>query len=179
MIILPFMSVDEYLASILGYSAHSNMPDKDPNPCELPFAYVNRNMEIFKSIGTSTHLDVAQLKLLRTLIQIKQLDADEISTLNTMLDSIQTETLTNGLDVSEDTLEKIKGICSLNSTQESELKNKLHSEGVVNFDSWADHISALHATARLDKDSSAKNRIKIDYDGPYERLAHVMRQQIE
>ena len=41
------------------------------------------------------------------------------------------------------------------------------------------NISAKHATSRLDKDSSAKNRIKIHYDDPYECLAHSIREQIE
>ena len=39
--------------------------------------------------------------------------------------------------------------------------------------------NSRHATARLDKDSSAKNRVKIHYDDPYECLAHSIREQIE
>lgn len=176
---LQFMSVDEYLASILGYSAHSNMPNKDPKPCELPFAYADRNIELFRNIGTSTHLDVEQIKLLRTLIHVKQLSSDELNILNNLLDSLNLNHLVNGLDVTEEQLEQLKSICSLDENQEIALKDKLLADGIIYFDSWADNICALHATARLDKDSSAKNRIKIDYDGPYERLAHVMRQQIE
>ncbi len=176
---LQFMPVDEYLASILGYSAHSNMPNKDPNPCELPFAYADRNMTLFKNIGSSTHLDVSQIKLLRTLMKIKPLNIDELSILNEIVDTLTLENSINGVDISEEKIEQLKSICSLTEEQEATLNNKLLSDGVLYFNSWADNICALHATARLDKDSSAKNRIKIDYDGPYERLAHVMRQQIE
>lgn len=176
---LQFMSIDEYLASILGYSAHSNMPNKDPNPCEIPSAYANRNIKIFKQIGKTNHLNIEQLRLLRTLIKIKKFKADELSMLTDMLDSLTSDNLVNGLNVTEENRKKLKEFCILNSKQKMAFEDHLHSEGITQFDCWAENICAFHATARLDKDSSAKNRVKIDYDGPYERLAHVMRQQIE
>ena len=70
-------------------------------------------------------------------------------------------------------------MCTLNEKEYNSLKKLLNKEGCKIYDSWAKNISAHHATARLDKDSSAKNRVKIHYDDPYECLAHTIREQVE
>lgn len=181
------MSIDEHLSSILGYSAHSKMPGKDPIPAEIPPAYVNRLMTQYSEIGNENILSFEQLKLLSKLIKIKNLNKDELKVLSSILsNSSKPEKQFNDIAsedqkfiIDEKLLPQLKKICIINDEQKSNLEEKLYQEGKQNFSSWAKNISACHVTARLDKDSSAKDRVKIHYDNPYECIAHVMRQQVE
>lgn len=181
------MSIDEHLSSILGYSAHSKMPGKDPIPAEIPPAYVNRLMILYNEIGNENILNFEQLKLLSKLIKIKNLSRDELKVLSTILsNSSKPEQQSKDpisenqmFEIDKNLLPQLKKICVINDEQRSNLEEKIYQEGKQNFSSWAKNISACHVTARLDKDSSAKDRVKIHYDNPYECLAHVMRQQVE
>lgn len=181
------MSIDEHLSSILGYSAHSKMPGKDPIPSEIPPAYVTRLMTLYSEIGNENILNFEQLKLLSKLIKIKNLNRDELKVLSNILSnssepeqqSKDTISENQKFEIDENLLPHLKKICVLNDEQKANLEEKLYQEGKHNFSSWAKNISACHVTARLDKDSSAKDRVKVHYDNPYECLAHVMRQQVE
>ena len=53
---LQTMFVNEHQESIIGYSAHSNMPGKEANFMEVPSAYATRNMKIINNIGKSTFI---------------------------------------------------------------------------------------------------------------------------
>lgn len=84
-----------------------------------------------------------------------------------------------GIKIDEKLNDLLVGFCALTKKESEELKTKLYNKGCEIYTNWAENISAKHATARLDMDSSARNRIKIHYDNPYECLAHTIREQIE
>ena len=84
-----------------------------------------------------------------------------------------------GINLNKNFQNIINDFCTLTKKESEELKSNLYKKGCKIYNSWAENICAKHATARLDKDSSAKNRIKIHYDDPYECLAHTIREQIE
>lgn len=48
------MFVNEHQESIIGYSAHSNMPGKQAGFMEVPSAYATRNMKLLNNIGKSS-----------------------------------------------------------------------------------------------------------------------------
>lgn len=178
------MSIDEHLSSILGYSAHSNMPGKDPMPAEIPPAYVNRLMTSFDEIGKNNTLNYEKLKLFSKLIKIKNLNNDQIEVLSNIISNVSPlskdpSTKNSNFLIDDSVREDLAEICTINIDERNSLRKILYLEGKYNFNVWANNISACHVTARLDKDSSAKDRIKIHYDNPYECLAHVMRQQVE
>ena len=84
-----------------------------------------------------------------------------------------------GIKIDEKLNDLLVSFCTLTKKESEELKTKLYNKGCEIYTNWAENISAKHATARLDMDSSARNRIKIHYDNPYECLAHTIREQIE
>lgn len=172
------MYIDEYLASTLGYSAHSNMPGKNHMPLEIPPAYVKKKMKLLKSFNDDNmeKIDTKRLSLLRYIISLKELSLEEKTIINNIINRKMED---KAIPISKSEREALENIVSLTDEQSSKLKEELYKVGEIRFFSWAEHISAHHATARLDKDSSAKDRVKIYYDSPYECLAHILRQQIE
>ncbi len=170
------MSIDEYLASTLGYAAHSNMPGKNHIPFKIPPAYVKKYMKLLEDFNDVKVIDSDNLRLLRNIMKVKDLSEDELTT----IDNIITRKKGNdSIEVSKKENIVLKNIVQLTDEQKEKLEKELYKEGITNFKLWAENISALHATARLDKDSSVKDRVKIYYDSPYECLAHVLRQQVE
>ncbi len=175
---LQLMTVNEHLSSVLGYSAHSNMPDKNPIRCELPPAYRNRMINLLHNSSNLESLGYEHLSLIRKVLKVKKLSKDEVSFVSNLLDNVHSKGISN-IQLDEESSKQIKNLFILNNEQEAEIGHLLYNEGITNFNSWAENISAFHATVRLDKESSTKNRVKIDYDDPYESLSHVLRQQIE
>ena len=172
------MFIDEHLASILGYSTHSNMKDKNYIPGEIPSAYSKRMMYRLKNLGTSNVFYSSDLTLLNKIVKNKKLSEKELKMIYEITDNyIKNALLEQELDESQQ--EILKQICLLTDEQSQNIEKQLYSDGIEFFNSWAEYISASHVTARLDKDSSAKNRVKFFYDDPYECLAHIMRQQVE
>lgn len=178
---LQIMYTNEHQESIIGYSAHSKMPGKEANFMEIPPAYVNRNMLLLNNIGNSTFISNNELTLFNKVCSIKDIDKNDfelvkciISPSNVVFDSNSPI----GIKIDSKFLQDLKNICTLNNREIKILENILYKEGCKIYDSWTKNISAYHATARLDKDSSAKNRVKIHYDDPYECLAHTIREQI-
>lgn len=178
---LQVMYITEHQESIIGYSAHSKMPGKEASFMEIPPAYVNRNMSLLNNIGSSTFLSNAELSLFNKVCNIKNLDKSNAELLKCLVSPSSVKYSDNspiGVTIDSKFLNDLKGICTLNNMETESLKNILYSEGCILYDSWAKNISAYHATARLDKDSYAKNRVKIHYDDPYECLAHAIREQL-
>lgn len=179
---LQVMYTNEHQESIIGYSAHSKMPGKEASFMEIPPAYVNRNMSILKNIGSSTFISNNELSLFNKVCSIKNLDKNNAELFKNLVSPSSVEYDGNspiGVKIDSKFLQDLKDICTLNDAESESLKDILYSEGCKLYDSWVKNISAYHATARLDKDSSAKNRIKIHYDDPYECLAHTIREQID
>lgn len=179
---LQVMYTNEHQESIIGYSAHSKMPGKEASFMEIPPAYVNRNMSILKNIGSSTFISNNELSLFNKVCSIKNLDRNNAELFKSLVSPSSVEYDGNspiGVKIDSKFLQDLKDICTLNDAESESLKDILYSEGCKLYDSWVKNISAYHATARLDKDSSAKNRIKIHYDDPYECLAHTIREQID
>lgn len=179
---LQIMYTNEHQESIIGYSAHSKMPGKEANFMETPSAYVNRNMLLLNNIGNSTFLSNTELNLFNKICSIKNIDENNIELLKHIISPsnvVIEENFPVGIALDSKFLHDLKDICNLNTEEKKVLEDMLYKEGCKIYDSWAKNISAYHATARLDKDSSAKNRVKIHYDDPYECLAHSIREQIE
>ena len=179
---LQVMYTNEHQESIIGYSAHSKMPGKEASFMEIPPAYVNRNMSILKNIGSSTFISNNELSLFNKVCSIKNLDKNNAELFKNIVSPSSVKYDGDspiGVKIDSKFLQDLKDICTLNDAESESLKDILYSEGCKLYDSWVKNISAYHATARLDKDSSAKNRIKIHYDDPYECLAHTIREQID
>lgn len=179
---LQIMYANEHQESIIGYSAHSNMPGKEANFMEIPPEYVRKNMLLLDNIGTSTFISNRELSLLNLLSNIKHIDDSNIELLKSLTSSSNVVLDNNtpiGVKIDSKYLQDLKSFCTLTDEENNDIRNHLYEKGCKIYDSWAKNISAYHATARLDKDSSAKNRVKIHYDDPYECLAHTIREQIE
>ncbi len=179
---LQIMYTNEHQESIIGYSAHSKMPGKKANFIEVPSAYVNRNLLLLNNMGNSTFISNDELHLFNKICNIKNINKDNIKLLKCITNQSNVVLKNNcpiGIQIEDKYLRDLKNICTLNDEELSLLKDILYKNGCKIYDSWAKNISAYHATARLDKDSSAKNRVKIHYDDPYECLAHVIREQID
>ncbi len=183
---LQTMFVNEHEESISGYSAHSNMPGKQVNFMEVPSAYTTRNMKLLNNIGKSTFLSNEELSLFNQICDIRKNNKSfsrKYTALLKYIASSENIVFENnspvGLQLDKKSLDSLNAFCSLTKKETEELKAKLYKKGCSIYNSWAENISAKHATARLDKDSSAKNRIKIHYDDAYECLAHSIREQIE
>lgn len=179
---LQIMYANEHQESIIGYSAHSKMPGKKANFMEVPSAYVNRNLLLLNNMGNSTFISNDELHLFNKICNIKNINKDNIKLLKCITNQSNVVLKNNcpiGIQIEDKYLRDLKNICTLNDEELSLLKDILYKNGCKIYDSWAKNISAYHATARLDKDSSAKNRVKIHYDDPYECLAHVIREQID
>lgn len=179
---LQIMYTNEHQESIIGYSAHSKMPGKKANFMEVPSAYVNRNLLLLNNMGNSTFISNDELHLFNKICNIKNINKDNIKLLKCITNQSNVVLKNNcpiGIQIEDKYLRDLKNICTLNDEELSLLKDILYKNGCKIYDSWAKNISAYHATARLDKDSSAKNRVKIHYDDPYECLAHVIREQID
>lgn len=178
---LQIMYTNEHQESIIGYSAHSKMPGKEANFMEIPPAYVNRNMLLLNNIGNSTFISNNELTLFNKVCSIKNIDKNNVELLKCIISPSNVVFDSNspiGIKIDSKFLQDLKNICTLNNEEIKILEDILYKEGCKIYDSWAKNISAYHATARLDKDSSAKNRVKIHYDDPYECLAHTIREQI-
>lgn len=179
---LQIMYTNEHQESIIGYSAHSKMPGKKANFMEVPSAYVNRNLLLLNNMGNSTFISNDELHLFNKICNIKNINKNNINLLKCITNPSNVVLKNNcpiGIQIEDKYLRDLKNICTLNDEELSLLKDILYKNGCKIYDSWAKNISAYHATARLDKDSSAKNRVKIHYDDPYECLAHVIREQID
>lgn len=178
---LQIMYTNEHQESIIGYSAHSKMPGKEASFMEIPPAYVNRNMLSLSNIGNSVFISNNELTLFNKICSIKNIDKNNVELLKCIISPsniVFDNNSTIGIKIDSKFLPDLKTICTLNSEEIKILEDILYKEGCKIFDSWAKNISAYHATARLDKESSAKNRVKIHYDDPYECLAHTIREQI-
>lgn len=190
---LQIMPNNEHIQSIYGYSAHSNLNGKEADFMEIPPAYVKRNMALLDSIGNSEFLSNAQISLIDRIFDIKNVnkqnltpeDIELLKSLTSRDNVVFDDTAPQGVEIPIGVkipsiyLTRLKELCSLNSEQLKTLENSLYKSGCKIFDNWAKNISALHATARIDKDSSAINRVKIHYDNAYDCLAHTIREQIE
>lgn len=179
---LQIMYTNEHQESIIGYSAHSKMPGKESSFMEIPPAYVNRNMLLLNNIGTSTFMSNKELSLFNKVCSIKNLNKNNVELLKCIISPSNIAFDGNspiGIKIDSKFLQDLKDTCTLNEEETEALKDMLYVEGCKLYDSWVKNISAYHATARLDKDSSAKNRVKIHYDDPYECLAHTIREQID
>lgn len=179
---LQIMYTNEHQESITGYSAHSKMPGKEANFMEIPSAYVNRNMLLLDNIGDSTFISNNELSLFNKICSIKNIDKKNISLLKSLTNKsnvVLKDKCPVGVKIDSKYLNVLRDICNLNDEETTLLKKELYEDGCKIYDSWAKNISAYHATARLDKESSAKNRVKIHYDDPYECLAHAIREQID
>lgn len=189
---LQIMPNNEHIQSIYGYSAHSNMNGKEADFMEIPPAYVKRNLTLLDSIGTSEFLSNAQISLIYRILDIKNVDKQNLSSEdiellknlisrnNVVFDSTTPPgvEIPIGVNIPSIYLPRLKELCNLNDDQIKVLENSLYKSGCKIFDNWAKNISALHVTARIDKDSSAINRVKIHYDNAYDCLAHTIREQI-
>lgn len=179
---LQSMYTNEHQESITGYSAHSNMPGKKSHFMEIPPAYVSRNINLLYNIGNSEFISNDELHIFNKICAIKNISSSNIELLKELASSSNiafNNTSPIGVKINSRYLQDLKDICTLNDEELNSLKELLYSEGCNIYDSWAKNISAIHATARLDKDSSAKNRVKIHYDNAYECLAHTLREQVE
>ncbi len=179
---LQIMYTNEHQESITGYSAHSKMPGKEANFMEIPSAYVNRNMLLLDNIGDSTFISNNELSLFNKICSIKNIDKKNMSLLKCLTNKsnvVLKDKYPVGVKIDSKYLNVLRDICNLNDEETTLLKKELYEDGCKIYDSWAKNISAYHATARLDKESSAKNRVKIHYDDPYECLAHAIREQID
>lgn len=183
---LQTMFVNEHQESISGYSAHSNMPGKQADFMEVPSAYATRNMKLLNNIGKSSIISNEELYLVNQICDIKKSNNTfdkKYTRLLKYIASAENIVFENnspiGIKLTETFQNSINNFCSLSKKESEELKSILYKKGCKIYNSWAENICAKHATARLDKDSSAKNRIKIHYDDPYECLAHTIREQIE
>lgn len=183
---LQTMFINEHEESIIGYSAHSKMPGKAVVFKEVPAAYTTRNMNLLRNIGKSNFITNEELSLLNQICDIKKSNKridKKYSKLLKYIASPENITYENnssiGIRLDKNLQANLREFCNLTKKESEELKTQLYQKGCEIYNLWAENISAKHATARLDKDSYAKNRIKIHYDDPYECLAHAIREQIK
>lgn len=182
---LQTMFINEHEESIIGYSAHGNMPGKEAKFMEVPSAYATRNMKLLNNIGKNNIISNDELLLINQICDIKKSNKTFNKKYTNLLKFIASQENIEfennspiGIKMDDKLQASLVSFCTLTKKESEELKTKLYNKGCKIYNSWAENISAKHATARLDKDSSAKNRIKIHYDDPYECLAHAIREQI-
>ncbi len=65
------MFVNEHVESIMGYSAHGNMPGKEAKFMEVPSAYTTRNMKLLNNIGKNDIISNDELALINQICDIK------------------------------------------------------------------------------------------------------------
>ena len=183
---LQTMFVNEHVESIMGYSAHGNMPGKEAKFMEVPSAYTTRNMKLLNNIGKNDIISNDELALINQICDIKKSNKTFNRKYTKLLKYIASQENIEfennspiGIKMDEKLKDSLVSFCTLTKKESEELKTKLYNKGCEIYTNWAENISAKHATARLDMDSSARNRIKIHYDNPYECLAHTIREQIE
>ena len=183
---LQTMFVNEHEESIMGYSAHGNMPGKEAKFMEVPSAYAIRNMKLLNNIGKDYIISNDELAIINQICDIKNsnktFNKKYIRLLKYIASQENIEFENNspvGIKMDGKLKDSLVSFCTLTKKESEELKTKLYNKGCEIYNNWTENISAKHATARLDKDSSARNRIKIHYDDPYECLAHTIREQIE
>lgn len=183
---LQTMFVNEHEESIMGYSAHGNMPGKEAKFMEVPSAYATRNMKLLNNIGKNDILSNDELVLINQICDIKKSNKTFNTKYTKLLKYIASQENVEfennspiGIKIDDKLKDSLFSFCTLTKKESEELKSKLYNKGCEIYNNWAENISAKHATARLDKDSSARNRIKIHYDDPYECLAHTIREQID
>lgn len=183
---LQTMFVNEHVESIMGYSAHGNMPGKEAKFMEVPSAYTTRNMKLLNNIGKNDIISNDELALINQICDIKKSNKTFNRKYTKLLKYIASQENIEfennspiGIKMDEKLNDSLVSFCNLTKKESEELKTKLYNKGCKIYTNWAENISAKHATARLDMDSSARNRIKIHYDNPYECLAHTIREQIE
>lgn len=183
---LQTMFVNEHEESIMGYSAHGNMPGKKAKFMEVPSAYATRNMKLLNNIGKNEIISNDELVLINQICDIKKSNKTFNKKYTKLLKYLATKENIEfennspiGIKMDNKLKDSLDSFCTLTKKESEELKTKLYNKGCEIYNNWAENISAKHATARLDKDSSARNRIKIHYDDPYECLAHTIREQIE
>ena len=183
---LQTMFVNEHVESIMGYSAHGNMPGKEAKFMEVPSAYTTRNMKLLNNIGKNDIISNDELALINQICDIKKSNKTFNRKYTKLLKYIASQENIEfennspiGIKMDEKLNNLLASFCTLTKKESEELKTKLYNKGCKIYTNWAENISAKHATARLDMDSSARNRIKIHYDNPYECLAHTIREQIE
>lgn len=183
---LQTMFVNEHVESIMGYSAHGNMPGKEAKFMEVPSAYTTRNMKLLNNIGKDDIITNDELALVNQICDIKKSNKTFNKKYTRLLKYITSKENVEfennspiGIKMDEKLKDSLVSFCTLTKKESEELKTKLYNKGCEIYTNWAENISAKHATARLDMDSSARNRIKIHYDNPYECLAHTIREQIE
>lgn len=183
---LQTMFVNEHEESIMGYSAHGNMPGKEAKFMEVPSAYATRNMKLLNNTGKNEIISNDELALINQICDIKKLNKTFNKKYTKLLKYIASQENIEfennspiGIKMDNNLKDSLVSFCTLTKKESEELKTKLYNKGCEIYNNWAENISAKHATARLDKDSSARNRIKIHYDDPYECLAHTIREQIE
>ena len=183
---LQTMFVNEHEESIMGYSAHGNMPGKEAKFMEVPSAYATRNMKLLNNIGKNDILSNDELVLINQICDIKKSNKTFNTKYTKLLKYIASQENVEfennspiGIKIDDKLKDSLVSFCTLTKKESEELKSKLYNKGCEIYNNWAENISAKHATARLDKDSSARNRIKIHYDDPYECLAHTIREQID
>lgn len=183
---LQTMFVNEHEESIMGYSAHGNMPGKEAKFMEVPSAYATRNMKLLNNIGKNDIISNDELVLINQICDIKKSNKTFNQQYTKLLKYIASQENIEfennspiGIKMDNKLKDSLVCFCTLTKKESEELKSKLYNKGCEIYNNWAENISAKHATARLDKDSSARNRIKIHYDDPYECLAHTIREQID
>ena len=183
---LQIMYANEHQQSINGYSAHSKMPGKEASFMKVPAAYVAENIKLLSNIGKNDIISNDELSLFNNICELKKKNKTFDKKYTKLLkylslpeNVVHKQNSPIGIKLTPDYKNSIKSFCNLNKKETSELKDMLYSNGCHIYSAWAENISAKHATARFDTDSSAKNRVKILYDDPYECLAHSIREQIE
>ena len=177
---LQIMNVDEHEQSTKGYSAHISMPGKSHEHCELPPAYANRMIRELNNIGTNRKLNNDQLRIINIMMRNKMLNPSQLRFFNNIICSNNYITDINnnklGIVVKEEDFDELKTIMkNIDTKKKEELYKILYNEGITYFNIWADNISALQVTVRLDKDSSVEDRVRIYYDNAYERLSNALR----
>ena len=69
---LQTMFVNEHEESIMGYSAHGNMPGKEAKFMEVPSAYATRNMKLLNNTGKNEIISNDELALINQICDIKK-----------------------------------------------------------------------------------------------------------
>ena len=183
---LQIMYANEHQQSINGYSAHSKMPGKEATFMKVPNAYVAENMKLLSTMGKKDVISNDELSLFNDICEMRRKNKTfdkKYTKLLRYLTRPENVVLENnspvGIKLDDNYKNSFKSFCSLTKKENTDLKSLLYDKGCKIYNAWAENISAKHATARLDTDSSAKNRVKIHYDDPYECLAHSIREQLE
>ena len=145
-----------------------------------------RNMKLLNNIGKDDIISNDELAIINQICDIKKSNKTFNKKYTRLLKYIASQENIEfennspvGIKIDEKLKDPLVSFCTLTKKESEELKTKLYNKGCEIYTNWAENISAKHTTARLDMDSSARNRIKIHYDNPYECLAHTIREQIE